>query len=79
MEYSSRIEASDGVLKSDCNNIIPDLNATLLDASEDSPPQKRRKGKPYEFSKSFLTLEEAFESLGICHDLENTNGLTILI
>ena len=56
MEYSSRIEASDGVLKSDCKNIIPDLNATLLDASEDSPPQKRRKGKPYEFLKSFLTL-----------------------
>ena len=79
MEYSSRIEASDGVLKSDCNNIIPDLNATLLDASEDSPPQKRRKGKPYEFLKSFLTLEKAFESLGISHDLENTNGLTILI
>jgi hypothetical protein len=45
MENSSSLETSDGVLKSDCNNIIPDLNATLLDASEVSPPQKRRKGK----------------------------------
>ncbi len=56
MEYSLRIEASDGLLISDCNNIIPDLNATLSDASKDSPPKKRRKGKPYEFLKSFLTL-----------------------
>jgi len=46
MKNSSSLEASDGVLKSDCNDIIPDLNATLLDASEVSPPQKRRKGKP---------------------------------
>ena len=38
MENSSSLEASDGVLKSDCNNILPDLNATLLDASVDSPP-----------------------------------------
>jgi hypothetical protein len=45
MENSSSLEASDGVLKSDCNNIIPDLNATLLDASEVSPSQMRRKGK----------------------------------
>ena len=44
------------------------LNATLLDVSEDSPPQKRRKGKLYEFSKGFLTLEEAFESLDVLHD-----------
>ena len=55
MENSSSPEASDGVLKSDCNNIIPDLNALLLDASEDFPPQKRRKGKPYEFLKSFFS------------------------
>jgi len=45
MENSSSLEASDGVLKTDCNNIIPDLNATLLDASEVSPSQMRRKGK----------------------------------
>jgi hypothetical protein len=64
MENSSSLEASDGVLKSDCNNILPDLNATLLDASVDSsPPQKRSKGKPYEYLNSYLTLEEAFESL----------------
>ena len=65
MENSSSLEASDGVLKSDCNNIIPDLNATLLDATEDFPPQKRRKGKPYEFLKSFSTFDEAFESFGV--------------
>ena len=40
MANLSSLEASDGVLKSDCNNIMPDLNATLLDASEKSPPQK---------------------------------------
>ena len=45
----------------DCN----DLNATLLDASEVSPPQKRSKGKPYEFLKSFSTFDEAFESFGV--------------
>jgi hypothetical protein len=56
MENSSSLEASDGVLKSDCNNILPDLNATLLDASVDSPPpQKRSKGKPYEYLNSYLT------------------------
>ena len=66
MENSSSQEASDGVLKSDCNNILPDLNATLLDASVDSPPpQKRSKGKPYEYLNSYLTLEEAFESLAL--------------
>ena len=42
MENSSSLEASDGVLKSDCNNILPDLNATLLDASVDSPPPQKR-------------------------------------
>ncbi len=40
-------------------------NATLLDATEDFPPQKRRKGKPYEFLKSFSTFDEAFESFGV--------------
>ncbi len=65
MENSSSLEAFDGVLKPDCNNIIPDLNVTLLDASEDFPSQKRRKGKPYGFLKNFLTLEESFESLGV--------------
>ena len=38
MENSSSLDASEGVLKSDCNNIIPYLNATLLNASDDSPP-----------------------------------------
>ena len=70
MENSSSLEASDGVLKSDCNNILPDLNATLLDASVDSPPpQKRSKGKPYEYLNSYLTLEEAFESLALLPQL----------
>ena len=64
MENSSSLEASDGVLKSDCND-CNDLNATLLDASEVSPPQKRSKGKPYEFLKSFSTFDEAFESFGV--------------
>ncbi len=41
MANSSSLEASDVVLKSDCKNIIPDLNANLLETSEDSPPQKR--------------------------------------
>ena len=53
-----------GVLKSDCND-CNDLNATLSDASEVSPPQKRSKGKPYEFLKSFSTFDEAFESFGV--------------
>ena len=52
------------MLKSDCND-CNDLNATLLDASEVSPPQKRSKGKPYEFLKSFSTFDEAFESFGV--------------
>ena len=64
MKNSSSLEASDGVLKSDCND-CNDLNATLLDASEVSPPQKRSKGKPYEFLKSFSTFDEAFESFGV--------------
>ena len=64
MENSSSLEASDGVLKSDCND-CNDLNSTLLDASEVSPPQKRSKGKPYEFLKSFSTFDEAFESFGV--------------
>jgi len=65
MAKSSRREASNGVLKSDSNNIITDLNATLLDAFEDSSPQKRRREKPYEFLNSFSKFEEAFESFGV--------------
>ena len=63
MAKSSRREASNGVLKSDSNNIITDLNATLLDAFEDSSPQKRRREKPYEFLNSFSKFEEAFDEV----------------
>jgi len=73
MENSLSLEASDGVLKSDFNNIIPDLNATLLDTSEVSPPQKRRKGNPYEFLKNFSTFNEAFESFGVLPRLREHN------
>ena len=60
------------------NLILPDLNATLLDASKIILPKKEEKENLMNFLKAFQRLKKLLNFLVFCHDLENTKGLNIL-